>query len=549
NMDSDKVLEVINGIDSAIKNTDLLKPDIVSLVVEECGHIPNYILSKNNIDYYLPSGDLEQEKKIPVIAFFGHIDHGKTTLIGKCIKDSKFMTKEFGGISQNIKGYNIGDFSIIDTPGHGLLKGMRKEVMSMIDIPVLIIAGNEGIKQQTEECIDYILSCGKKFIIIINKIDLCSEEDIQKVKDDLLDREINILDDIPVMEVSGLKNKNFVKDLSKVIDVFRDDIKVSKVDKAIGYILDSQIDIRQGVVTDVIITAGQLNNKDVFATETTRGRIKGIKDYANTKLKVAKAGQIVTILGAKDVANIGEKFVVVDDEKIAANISASKSNSLVNNNLQGKDTLEDLFATELSNKIEYKILIKAFNYAILEALEAGILDISSEKYNIVIVGKSIGAVTESDLNTIDRGGIIYCLQQKSPGKQIEALAKRNDIVIKNFNIIFDLLNDIRDSVIEKDDSNNIASQVNAIGVAKVLKTFALSNKKVVAGCRVVSGKIHRKYRAVVLREGKELFSGSIISIKVEKEDFHEVGNGKECGIILKGFNDFQDDDSIEVYDK
>jgi translation initiation factor IF-2 len=502
-----------------------------------------------------PPPEKKEESKFvpraPVVTIMGHVDHGKTTILDK-IRNSRIAEKEVGQITQKIGAYKVnlpeGSIVFLDTPGHEAFTAMRAMGAKVTDIVVLVVAADEGVKPQTIEALNHARSANVPIIVAINKIDKPNANP-EKVKQQL--SEYGLIPeewggDTIYVNVSGLTGEG-IKELLEMI-LLLGEIKELKANincKAEGTVIESYIDKFRGPVITIIVENGILKVGDPFVVGNTYGKVRAMIDDWGRKLNEAEPSTPVEILGAHDIATPGAKFRVVNSEKEAKEIVEKMEIEKSGKFLPVKRlSLQDLYKEIKKGEIkELNIVLKTDFYNSIDAIKNIISKIPQNEIKIDIIHSGTGPISESDvLLASASNGIILGFKVPVEPKAKE-LAKRENIEIRTYEIIYDIADDLI-KAIEGMLEPEIKEEI--LGQALVKKIFKLS-KNVVAGCLVVNGKVVKNSKARIIREGKIIFEGVLSSLKRFKENVNEVSYNNECGIGIENFNDFKEGDIIQSY--
>nr|WCH56328.1 translation initiation factor 2 [Hypnea sp.] len=499
----------------------------------------------------------ETIQRPPIITIFGHVDHGKTTLLDS-ISKTNLTHEEVGGITQSIKGYEI-EFKyldnkkimvFIDTPGHEAFTGMRLRGAEVTDIALLIVAADDGLKPQSIEAIDYILKRKIPYIVVINKIDKANLK-IDNIKQQLT--EYNIVDkkwggNSIIIEVSALKNLNIDSLLSSICELAKtQNFNSNPESLAQGTILDSYLDKKTGHVATVVVQNGTLNIGDIIVAGSLYGRVKNMINSNKVKIEHAPPSTIVNVWGFSFTPQAGLKFQVVFDEKDAKNLvnkntKITKSYSGISNALNTRITLDN-YKDKKNLKI-INVILKADTHGSIEAIISSFTNISQEKVQINIISSNCGSISNNDLELAMASQSIILGFNINISSNVNQIAKKYGITIAFFNIIYSLLDYMQNhmlSFVETEYNQHL------IGKAKVQTVFNI-NKGTVAGCLVDYGKLKKNANISIYRNQDLLHKGSIDSLKHLKDDVEEVLEGKECGIMCNDYQSWQPLDIIKVYE-
>ena len=538
------------GVVATINHT--IDADTAEYIVKEFGNIP-IREKKPDLSILKPQkkSDDNLEVRSPIVTVMGHVDHGKTSLLDS-FRKTNVVEEEHGGITQHIGAYKIDtekgkSITFIDTPGHAAFTEMRARGSKVTDIVILVVAADDGVKPQTIEAINHAKAAKVPIIVAINKTDLPAS-DPQKIKNELLQYELiaeELSGDTLFTEVSAKTKKNLDK-LKENILLQSDllDLKANFEGPASGVILESRIDKGKGPVSTVLVTNGKLNKGDYFISGNTWGKIRAMINDDRKNVDFALPSTPVEILGMNKSAFAGDDFIVVASEEKAKEIndyrvehSKSKQSSP---NLANKESAFD----NSSGPKELPIIIKSDVQGSSEAIKNAIEKIKHAEVAPKIILSNIGVITETDVTLASASKAILIGFNVRPNKEAKKLAETHKITIKYFNIIYEVLDFINNSLsglLKPDIKEEI------VGSAEVQAIFKVSKIGKVAGSKVIDGEIINNLNARLIRDGNVLYTGSIDSIFREKNAAKQVAAGLECGIKLKDFADFKEKDVIEVY--
>ena len=538
------------GVVATINHT--IDADTAEYLVKEFGNIP---VREKKPDLNILKSEKKDIKNLksrsPIVTVMGHVDHGKTSLLD-ALRKTNVVAGEHGGITQHIGAYNIEtekgkSITFIDTPGHAAFTEMRARGSKVTDIVVLVVAADDGVKPQTIEAIKHAKAAKVPIIVAINKVDLPAA-DPQKIKNELLQYELiaeELSGDTLFTEVSATTKKNLDK-LKENIALQADllDLKANFEGFASGVILESRIDKGKGPVSTILVTNGSLKKGDFFVSGNTWGKIRAMINDQGQNINLALPATPVEILGMNNIAFAGDDFLVVDSEEKAKEIndyriehSESKQAPLISANK------ESVFDDSLIPK-ELPMIIKSDVHGSSEALKNAIEKIKHAEVTPKIILSNIGIITETDVTLAKASNAILIGFNVRPNKEAKRLAENYKITIKFFNIIYEVLDFINNSLsgLLKPDTKE-----QVVGSAEVQTIFKVSKVGKVAGSKVVNGEIANNLNARLIRDGNVLYTGAINSIFREKNAAKQVAAGLECGITLKDFADFKEKDVIEVY--
>ena len=538
------------GVVATINHT--IDADTAEYLVKEFGNIP---IREKKPDLNILKPEKKDNKNLksrpPIVTVMGHVDHGKTSLLD-ALRNTNIVAQEHGGITQHIGAYRVKtekgkSITFIDTPGHAAFTEMRARGSKVTDIVVLVVAADDGVKPQTIEAIKHAKAAKVPIIVAINKCDLPAA-DPQKIKNELLQYELiaeELSGDTLFAEVSAITKKNLDK-LKENITLQSDllDLTASFEGSATGVILESRIDKGKGSVSTVLIISGNLEKGNYFVSGNTWGKIRAMINDQGQNIDSALPSTPVEILGMNNSAFAGDDFIVVDSEEKAKQINEYRIKDLKSKQAPLISANKESAFDDTATPEELSIIIKSDVHGSSEALKNAIEKIKHPEVTPKIILSNIGVITETDVTLARASNAILIGFNVRPNKEAKKLAETHKITIKLFNIIYEALDFINDSL-----SGLLKPDVKeqAVGSAEVQTIFTVSKVGKVAGSKVIEGEIVNNLNARLIRDGNVLYTGSIGSIFREKNAAKQVSAGFECGITLKDFADFKEKDVIEVY--
>lgn len=497
----------------------------------------------------------EKVHRPPVVTIMGHVDHGKTTLID-FLRKSRIVDTEHGRITQDIGAYTIktehGTITVIDTPGHEAFTAMRARGAKITDMSIIVIAGNDGVMPQTIEAINHCKIAGVPFIIAINKIDL-PDSDIDKIKRQLLSNNVILSEfggSVPSVNISAKTGKgvdNLVESI--LIQAELMDLKAVVQGTVRGTVIEVKQDKGLGSVINCVIQRGILKKEDIFVVGMVYGKVRKMLNEFKDEIKEATPSMPVMIVGASALPEVGDNFMTVADEKTAREIArkryfAYKEQLVKKREITSLDGFEKQL--ELLKKKEIKLILKGKVYGAIEALADSLQVMTNDEVLITVIYKEVGIVTENDVNAAIASKAMIVAFSTSIDNNARVLAKREGVIIKQYNIIYDVLDDVTTAI----KSMNEPVFENIItGTAEVRQVFKISKLGSVAGLYVTEGFISRNGMINVLRSGNDLGTFPVKTLKRFKDDAKQVEAGFECAILLDGFNDFEEGDILKSISK
>lgn len=493
--------------------------------------------------------------RAPVVAFMGHVDHGKTSLID-ALRKSNLASGEAGAITQHIGAFRChldkGEITILDTPGHEAFSEMRSRGATVTDIVILVVAGDEGIKPQTDEAIAQAREAGAPIVVAINKCDKPGF-DANEVYRQLSERELLPEawggDTITVncSAVSGEGMEQLLEMTLLQAEVL--ELKANSKTRARGTVLESSLHQGLGIVATVLVQNGTLKKNDALVFESEYGRVKTMHDEHGRDLKEAGPSHAVRITGISDVPGAGAEFIVVGSEKEAKKLTEGRTAGRKRAALQHikKEQIESILRRnqEMAEKKVLKIILRADVQGSLEALSTSLMKIPSDKVELSIISSDVGKISESDVELAKASGAPLVAFHTGPAPGVEDMIEKEKIKYVNHDIIYHLIDDVKVLMADLLDKVREEHEMGAAEVRAVFKSSGLGN---IAGCQVTDGIMKRSHIAKLYRDGELHWEGDFASLKRVKEDVKEVSKGLECGILLKNNSDIKEGDIIKAFD-
>ncbi len=547
---SSNVIKYLFGMGVTVTINQTLAADTAEFLVKEFGHNPIREEKAEEIIQKIKATRVENLKnRPPIVTVMGHVDHGKTSVLD-VLRSSNVVSGEFGGITQHIGAYQIesqsNKLTFIDTPGHAAFTEMRARGSKLTDVVVLVVAADDGVKPQTVESIKHAKAANVPIVVAINKCDL-PDADPQKIKNQLLEYELiaeDLSGDTLMVEISAKTKLNLDKLVEAIIlqaEIL--DLKTDFDSKATGVVLESKIDVGRGPVATIIVTTGTLKKGDFFVSGLKWGKVRAIINDKGKNIDEAPPSSPVEILGINGAAKSGDDFIVLDNEKEAKTLSENRAQEAK----EGKNPLsfvtKDSAFTDKSTE-ELNLIIKSDVHGSSEAIKSAISQIKHEEVKPKIILADIGMVTETDVTLAKASNAVLIAFNVKPSKEAKKLAENENIKISSYNIIYEVLDYIRQrmsGLLSPDVQETIT------GAAQILEIFKVSGAGKVAGCKVMEGEINGTADVRLIRDGTIIYTGKVGSLFREKNQVKQVSNGQECGITIKDYIDFQKDDTIEAF--
>ncbi len=493
----------------------------------------------------------EEIERPPIVTIMGHVDHGKTMLLDT-IRTSKVIDTEAGAITQHIGAYQVdtngNKITFLDTPGHEAFSAMRVRGASVTDIVILVVAADDGVKQQTIEAIAHAREAKVPIIVAVNKIDL-PDANLENVKKALSEHGLAAEDwggDTVYCPISAKENKG-IDELLKAILLQAEmlNLKANPKMRATGYVLEANVDLGKGSMATILLNNGTLNEGDIFVVGSCSGRIRAIYNDIGKSIKTALPSTPVKITGIDSIPETGDPFQVVENEKYGREVASKRQHYKQINSVTeaGQPSLDDLGSWVKTHK-ELKVIIKTDVQGTVEAIQDGIQRLSTKDVKVRVVHGATGAISESDVNLgLASHSIIIGFQVRAT-QRVSDLAERSGVDIKYYNVIYNIIDDIKQSMEGLLEPERIEEITGTLEVRQVFKISKFGN---IAGCMVISGNINRNNTMRVIRDGIVIYTGNIKSLRRLKEDVTEVKEGFECGIAFENFNDLKEKDQLENF--
>ena len=553
-----EVISVCFSLGVMVTMNQRLEADTLTLVADEFGYKIEF--SDADLEENIEEEEVDNEEDLlpraPIVTVMGHVDHGKTSLLDY-IRKANVIAGESGGITQHIGAYGVKlengrKITFLDTPGHEAFTAMRARGTQVTDVAIIVIAADDEVMPQTKEAISHAQAAGVPMIIALNKVDKPTANP-DKIREQL--SQLNILveewgGNVQSQEISAKFGQNVDLLLEKVLlqsDLLELKANPSKI--ASGVVIEASLDKGRGYVSTLLVQSGTLKVGDYVLAGKNHGKVKAILDERGHNLKEAGPSTPVTILGLDGAPTAGDKFKVYEDEKEAKTIANKREQ------LQREQTIrtkKHLTLDEIGRRIalgdfkELNIILKGDVDGSVEALTDMLQRLSTEEIQVNILHKGVGQITESDILLATASDAIVIGFNVRAGANAKELAEKEEIEIRTYSVIYDAIDEVKEAM-EGMLSPEIKEQV--IGNVEIREVFKISKVGSIAGCMVLSGRVTRNSKVRLLRDGVVKHDGELESLKRYKDDVKEVTKGYECGLNLKGYNDIEIGDVLEVYEE
>ena len=509
---------------------------------------------QNEIDADVPDAEETLKFRPPVVTIMGHVDHGKTSLLD-FIRRANVVAGEAGGITQHIGAYKVAlddgkEIAFLDTPGHEAFTAMRARGAKVTDIVVLIVAADDAVMPQTVEAINHAQAANVPIIVAINKVDK-PNSNIERIKQQLAEKNILVEEwggKYQCVEVSAKLGKNIDVLLEKIIlEAELLDLKANPDRFARGTIIESQLDKGRGVTATVLVQKGTLKIGDPFIAGVTHGRVRAMFDERGKKVFVAGPSTPVLVLGFEAAPQAGDVFAIVESEREARETSIKRMQL---KREQDHRQVHHITLDEIASQIsqggfkELPIIVKGDVDGSIEALSDSLMKLSNAEVSVNVIHKGVGAISEGDVLLATASKAIIIGFHVRPNVNARKLAEAEKVDIRLYNIIYDAIAEVKSAL--EGMLSPVVSEEN-VATIEVRDIFKVPKVGTIAGCYVTDGKVDRKHKLRLFRDGIAIYEGDFSSLKRFKDDVKEVERGFECGIGINNFNDIKVGDVIETY--
>jgi translation initiation factor IF-2 len=535
----------------------VIDADTAELIVTEFGHKLTRV-AEADVEIGL-KGEVDVEGNLksrpPVVTIMGHVDHGKTSLLD-ALRHTDVASGEAGGITQHIGAYQVElkggqRITFIDTPGHQAFTAMRARGANVTDIVVLVVAGDDGIKEQTIEAIRHAKAAQVPIIVAINKMDK-PDANADRVRQELLQHELvveKLGGDILDVEVSATKKMNLEK-LEEAILLQAEilDLKANPDRASEGVVIEAKLERGRGAVATVLIQRGTLRVGDIFVSGNEWGRVRAIIDERGANLKEAGPAMPVEVLGLNGAPLAGDDFAVVDSESRARDVTSFRQRRRRDQTAAAgaRGTLEQMFSQITAGVAkEFPVLVKSDVQGSLEAIVASLAKLSTGEVAVRVLHSAVGGINESDIILAKASNAVIIGFNVRANPQARDLARRDGVEIRYYSIIYNVIDDMKAAL-----SGMLSPTLRErfLGNAAIREVFAITKVGKVAGCMVTEGTVKRGAKVRLLRDNVVIHEGSLKTLKRFKDEVREVKEGYECGMAFENYQDIQAGDTIECFE-
>jgi len=550
------VIKLLMQQGQMMKINDVLDADTAELLAIEMGHTVKRV-SEADVEeglFDIQSDDKAEDltDRAPVVTIMGHVDHGKTSLLD-AIREANVVSGEAGGITQHIGAYQVEKqgqkITFLDTPGHEAFTAMRARGAQATDIAVLVVAADDGVMPQTIESIKHAKAAGVPIIVAINKMDK-PEANPTRVRTELLQHEVFVESmggDVLDVEVSAKTHAGLDKLLETILlqaEVL--ELKVARDGRAEGLVIEAKLDRGRGAVATVLVQRGTLAIGDILVAGTEFARVRALINDKGEQVKEAGPSVPVEVLGFNGVPSAGDRFSVVETEARAREVTEYRQRAIREKTAGGGATSLEQMMNQLkaSGIAKFPLIIKGDVQGSVEAIVASLNKLSTEEVSAQILFSGVGGITESDVTLASASDAIIIGFNVRANKQAQDLATRDGIEIRYYNIIYDLVDDVKNAMsgLLKPERRE-----TFIGYAEILEVFNITKVGKVAGCRVTEGIVERGAGVRLLRDNVVIHEGKLKTLKRFKDEVKEVQTGQECGMAFENYEDIRPGDQIECF--
>ncbi len=541
------------------KITDVIDADTAQLIAEELGHTVKRVAASDVEEGLFDTVDdsTDTETRSPVVTVMGHVDHGKTSLLD-ALRHANVVSGEAGGITQHIGAYQVSSpesgkkITFIDTPGHAAFTAMRARGAKVTDIVVLVVAADDGVMPQTVEAINHAKAARVPIIVAINKIDKPDARP-ERVRTELLQHEVQVESlggDVVDVEVSA-KNKTNLDKLLEMIALQAEilDLKTNSERPAEGTVIEAKLDRGRGPVATVLVQRGTLRVGDIIVAGAEMGRVRALISDQGETVDEAGPSVPVEVLGFNGPPEAGDRLAVVENEARARQITSYRAHQKRENaaaSISGmRGSLEQMMSQlKTVGRKEFPLIVKADVQGSLEAILGSLEKLGTDEVAARILHAGVGGISESDVTLAEGFNAAIIGFSVRANKEAAAAAKRNGIEIRYYNIIYDLVDDVKKAM-----SGLLAPTLREtmLGNAEILEIFNISKVGKVAGCRVTDGTVERGANVRLIRDNVVVHEGKLSTLKRFKDEVKEVQAGQECGMAFESYGDMRAGDVIECY--
>ncbi|MFM1914313.1 MAG: hypothetical protein RIR51_2166 [Bacteroidota bacterium] len=553
-----EVISVCMSLGMFVSINQRLDAEAITFIADEFNYEVSFVSAEEEIEAVEEVVEDNEEdliERAPIVTIMGHVDHGKTSLLDY-IRRAKVASGEAGGITQHIGAYSVQTDSgkkitFLDTPGHEAFTAMRARGAKITDVAIIVIAADDSVMPQTKEAINHAQVAGVPIVFAFSKVDK-EGANTDKVREELATMNMLVEEwggKYQTQEISSKTGLGINELLDKVLlEAELLELKANPNKKAVGTVIEAELDKGRGYVTTLLIQAGTLKVGDMMLAGDNFGRVKAMFDHTGSKVSKAGPSTPVQVLGLNGAPQAGDKLLSLENEREAKEIANKREQILREQSLRTRKhiTLEEIGRRKAIGTFkELNVIVKGDVDGSVEAISDSLLKLSTEEVQIRIIHKGVGQVSESDVALASTSDAVIIAFQVRPSLNARRMAENEQIEIRNYSIIYQVIEDIKAAM-----EGLLAPKFEEVvtGTVEVREVFKISKVGTVAGCYVLEGNIKRTHKIRVIREFVVIHDGEISALKRFKDDVQEVKFGYECGMSIKGFNDIQEGDTFECYE-
>ncbi len=553
------IMFLMNELKEARTATQSLSDEEVELVASEFERevVIKHVGDEDEEPEVFEDSDADLAPRPPVVTIMGHVDHGKTSLLD-AIRETAVVETEAGGITQHIGAYQVDvdgrKVTFLDTPGHEAFTAMRARGAKVTDIAVLVVAADDSVMPQTRESISHARAAEVPIVVAVNKVDL-PDANPDRVKSDLASEGLQPEDwgGTTQFALVSAKQKENLGDLLERILLVADaelDLKANPQADASGPIIESRLDVGRGPVATMLVHRGTLHVGDAVVAGDAWGKVRALYDYRGEKLREARPGTPVEILGFDRPPPAGELCRVVENERQARHLANLREERLRREQLAQRSrrgpSLETLFDDLQAGGIQdLNLILKGDVGGSVEAAVSELAKIEHPEVRVNVIHQGVGGITEGDIMLAATSNALVVGFNVRPNAEARQLADREGVDIRTYRVIYQLTEDIEQALV---GMLSAVTTEETLGEAEVRALFRVSRLGTIAGCMVTTGLVRRSARVRVVRDGTVIYDTTIAQLRRFKDDVREVTEGFECGILLDSFNDVKEGDVLEAYE-
>jgi translation initiation factor IF-2 len=554
-----QIIKIMMGLGEMVTITQTLSDEAVQVIAGEVKREVSikHVADEDELPEVYEDADEDLVPRPPVVTIMGHVDHGKTTLLD-AIREASVVETEAGGITQHIGAYQAEHdgrkITFLDTPGHEAFTAMRARGANVTDIAVLVVAADDGVKPQTQESIAHARAADVPIVVAVNKIDK-PDADPQRVRQELVQEELQPEEwggTTQYSDVSAKEKRNLDDLLEKVLLVADAELELKANPKAeaSGPIIESRLDVGRGPVATMLVHRGTLRVGDAIVAGDAWGKVRALHNFRGEKVREARPGDPIEIIGFDKPAAAGEHARVVENERQARHLANLRGERLRREQLAQRRpagvSLETLFSQMQEGAVQdLNLVLKADVDGSVEAAVSELQKIEHPEVRVNVIHTGVGGISENDVMLAAASDAMVVGFNVRPNAEARATAEREGVEIRMYSVIYRLTEDIEQALV---GMLKPVTTEQTLGEAEVRQLFRVSRLGTIAGSYVTSGVIRRGARVRVVRDGTVVQDTSIAQLKRFKDDVREVEEGFECGILLDGFNDVKEGDVLEAYE-